>query len=221
MFDTTVFRTLDRERTPNYWLQIVARDSGKYNLRSSTALVNVKVLDINDNAPIFTRYPFTVEILSHVQPGIDIVRVSTVDKDEGSNADVLYTFKDNQAANRFRINPNTGVVTASSSLASDNGQVFHFEVIATDKGNPPQSSSGLLEIKIGDNFDRIPVMRFKNSTYQVTIPENLELHKDVLEVSASPIFFFYCVNIVYLYSHIFRRFPHIVVMVESKKCFIS
>lgn len=132
--------------------------------------------------PIFTKYPFTAEILSHVQPGMDIIRVSAVDKDEGSNADVLYTFKDNQASNRFRINPNTGAVTASSSLASDNGQVFHLEVIATDKGNPSQSSSGLLEIKIGDNFDRVPVMRFKNSTYHVTIPENLEIHKDVLEV---------------------------------------
>lgn len=177
------FRSLDRERQPNYWLQVVARDGGKYNPRSSTALVYIKVMDINDNVPIFTKYPFTAEIPSHVQPGMDIVRVSTVDKDEGSNADVLYSFKENQvAANRFRINPNTGVVTASSSLASDNGQVFHLEVIATDKGNPPQSSSGLLEIKIGDNFDRIPVMRFKNSTYHVTIPENLEQHKEILEV---------------------------------------
>lgn len=162
----------------------MARDGGKYNPRSSTTLVYVKVLDVNDNVPIFTKYPFTAEIPSHVQPGMDIVRVSTTDKDEGSNADVLYSFRENQgAANRFRINPNTGVVTASSSLASDNGQVFHLEVIATDKGNPPQSSSGLLEIKVGDNFDRIPVMRFKNSTYHVTVPENLEQHKDVLEVS--------------------------------------
>lgn len=176
---------MDRERTPNYWLQVVARDGGKYNPRSSTALVYVKVLDVNDNVPIFTKYPFTAEIQSHVQPGVDIVRVSTVDKDEGSNADVLYSFKEGQvAANKFRVNPNTGVVTASSSLASDDGKVFHLEVIATDKGNPPQSSSGLLEIKIGDEFDRIPVMRFKNSTYRVTIPENLDQLDEVLEVSA-------------------------------------
>ncbi|KAF0763784.1 protein dachsous [Aphis craccivora] len=181
----TTVESLDRERQPNYWLQVVARDGGKYNPRSSTTLVYIKVLDVNDNTPVFTKYPFTAEIPSHVQPGMDIVRVSTVDKDEGSNADVLYSFKENQeAADRFRINPNTGVVTASSSLASDNGQVFHLEVIATDKGNPPQSSSGLLEIKVGENFDRIPVMRFKNSTYHITIPENLEQHKDVLEISA-------------------------------------
>lgn len=161
----------------------MASDGGKYKQRSSTTLIYIKILDVNDNVPIFTKYPFTVEIPSHLQPGMDIVRVSTFDKDEGSNADVLYSFKENQgAANRFRINPNTGVVTASSSLASDNGQVFHLEVIATDKGNPSQSSSGLLEIKIGDNFDRIPVMRFKNATYHVTIPENLERNKDVLEV---------------------------------------
>lgn len=185
-------RSLDRERQPNYWLQVVARDGGKYNPRSSTTLVHVKVLDVNDNVPIFTRYPFTAEIPSHVQPGTDIVRVSTVDRDEGSNADVLYSFKENQGpvVNKFRINPNTGAVTASSSLASDNGQVFHLEVIATDKGNPPQSSSGLLEIKIGDNFDRIPVMRFKNSTYRVTIPENLERHENVLEVNIIFVFVF-------------------------------
>lgn len=161
----------------------MARDGGKYNPRSSTTLVYIKVLDVNDNLPIFTKYPFKAEIPSHVQPGIDIARVSTIDKDEGSNADVLYSFKENQeGANKFRIHPNTGVVVASSSLSSDNGQVFHLEVIATDKGNPQQSSLGLLEIKIGDNFEQIPVMRFKNSSYHVTIPENLEQHKDVLEV---------------------------------------
>lgn len=175
----------------------MARDGGKYNPRSSTALVYIKVLDVNDNVPIFTKYPFIAEIPSHVQPGIDIVRVSTVDKDEGSNADVLYAFKENQlAANKFRINPNTGIVTASSSLSSDNGQVFHLEVIATDKGNPPQSTSGLLEIKIGDTFDRIPVMRFKNSSYHVTIPENLEQNTDVLEVSDRYIFHIILVPVV-------------------------
>jgi len=180
-------RNLDRERRPDYWLQVVARDGGKYNPRSSATLVHVRVSDVNDNVPTFTRYPFSAEIPCHVQPGMDIVRVSAADGDEGSNADVLYSFRENQeAVNRFRINPNTGVVTASSSLASDDGQVFHLEVIATDKGNPPQSSSGLLEIKVGDNFDRIPVMRFKNSTYRVTIPENLERHKEVLEVNENP-----------------------------------
>lgn len=141
-------------------------------------------MDVNDNAPAFTKYPFAAEVPSHVQPGTDIVRVSAVDRDEGSNADVLYAFKENQeAADRFRINANTGVVTAASSLAPDDGRVFHLEVIATDKGNPPRSSTGLAEIKIGDDWDRIPVMRFKNSTYHATIPENSERHADVLEVS--------------------------------------
>lgn len=165
-------------------MEVVARDGGRYNPRSSTTIVHVRVSDVNDNAPAFTKYPFAAEVPSHVQPGTDIVRVSAVDRDEGSNADVLYAFKENQeAADRFRINANTGVVTAASSLAPDDGRVFHLEVIATDKGNPPRSSTGLAEIKIGDDWDRIPVMRFKNSTYHATIPENSERHTEVLEVS--------------------------------------
>lgn len=137
--------------------------------------------------------------------------MSTIDKDEGSNADVLYSFKENQeVANRFRINPNTGVVTASSSLASDNGQVFHVEVMATDKGNPPQSSTGLLEIKIGENFDRIPVIRFKNATYHVTVPENLEQHKDVLEVRFN-------LNIVYTKQNVLIYFSFVLDFSLSKR----
>lgn len=177
---------MDRERQPAYWLEVVARDGGRYNPRSSTTVVHVRVSDVNDNAPAFAKYPFAAEVPSHVQPGTDIVRVSAVDRDEGSNADVLYAFKENQeAADRFRINANTGVVTAASSLAPDDGRVFHLEVIATDKGNPPRSSTGLAEIKIGDDWDRIPVMRFKNSTYHATVPENSERHTEVLEVSAT------------------------------------
>lgn len=190
-FPFVLCRHLDRERQPAYWLQVVARDGGRYNPRSSTTVVYVRVTDVNDNAPAFAKYPFAAEVPSHVQPGTDIVRVSAVDRDEGSNADVLYAFKENQeAADRFRINSNTGVVTAASSLAPDDGRVFHLEVIATDKGNPPRSSTGLTEIKIGDDWDRIPVMRFKNSTYHATIPENSERHAEVLEVSACSRWFF-------------------------------
>ncbi|XP_050541407.1 protein dachsous [Daktulosphaira vitifoliae] len=175
---------LDREKQSNYWLQVVAKDGGKYNIRSSSALIYVKVLDVNDNLPIFSKYPFTSEVPSHFQPGMDILRVTATDKDEGSNADIIYSFKDNEGYNKFRMNPNTGVVTASSSLALENGNVFHLEVVATDKGNPPKSSIGLVEIKIGEQFDRIPVMRFKNSTYHVTIPENMDTDKKILEISA-------------------------------------
>lgn len=163
---------------------VVATDCGKYNSRSHKVPVTVHVKDVNDNKPIFTQYPFKEKIPAYIQPGQTILKVTAVDADYGPNAEIVYNLdKDNQYG-KFRINPNTGVLTATQTLASDSGKIIFLNVIATDKGNPPKSSVGLIEIIVGETLERLPELRFQNSSYFVTIPEDVEEYQDILQVNA-------------------------------------
>jgi len=100
----------------------------------------------------------------------------------------LNSFVNEPPGSKFRIHPSTGVVTASSSLASDSGRLFHLEVLARDKGNPPQSATGLVEIRIGETRDAAAAaaaLRFQNSTYTVLLPENAPAGRDAVQVRIS------------------------------------
>lgn len=105
------------------------------------------------------------------------------DQDEGTNADIVFSFVNEPSNNKFRINPNTGIVTAASSLAMESGKLFHLEVLARDKGNPPQSATGLIEIKVGESPEGAATLRFQNLSYMVHLPENAPIGREVTQVN--------------------------------------
>ncbi|XP_044255905.1 protein dachsous [Tribolium madens] len=174
----------DRELQSVYNFLVVATDSGKYNARSQRVPVTVRIEDINDNKPIFTQYPFREQVAAYKQPGQTILKITAKDADFGTNSEIVYSLVNDGSYPKFRINPNSGILTATQSLATENGRVIHLNIIATDKGNPPRSSTGLVEIIVGEIPEGTPQLRFQNSTYIVNIPENTEKFKDIVRVSA-------------------------------------
>lgn len=100
--------------------QVTVKDNGEPNL-SSTARIVVKVDDINDNKPQFRERTFTVRIMATERKDIDIpvYRVLAVDPDEGDNADITYSIKQDKDSNQFRINSKTGMVYSIKDLETD------------------------------------------------------------------------------------------------------
>jgi protocadherin-16/23 len=166
-----------------YNFQVVATDGGRYDARSQKVPVRITIGDVNDNKPVFSRFPFSAEVPAYSQPGHNLLRVTAEDQDAGTNADVVFSFVNEPSSNRFRINPNTGIVTAASSLAMESGKLFHLEVLARDKGNPPQSATGLIEIKVGESPEGAATLRFQNSSYTVQLPENSSVGREVVQVN--------------------------------------
>ncbi|CAH3873347.1 unnamed protein product [Pieris brassicae] len=173
----------DREKINVYHFEAVATDQGRYIARSTRVSVEVTVNDVNDNKPIFTKYPFKEQIATLIPPGQSLLRVFATDNDIGTNAEIIFELLDS-SNHKFRINPTTGVLTATQSLASENGKLIHLKVLAKDKGNPPQSSEGLIELHIGDFSDQTSTLNFQNSTYNITIEENVPYGREVLQVTA-------------------------------------
>lgn len=175
--------TLDREKVREYNFMVVATDGGLYNARKQSVPVQIIVEDVNDNKPVFEMYPFKGQVSSFVQPGQKLIQVAAHDDDEGSNGDIVYSIL-NDSSNRFRLNPNTGILTATQSLSEDNGRLIHLKIMARDKGNPPQSSLGLIELHVGDISADMPMLRFQNETYSVALMENVMSGYSVVQLNA-------------------------------------
>ncbi|XP_056131020.1 protocadherin Fat 2 [Lampris incognitus] len=136
---------LDREEKSEHSVEVIVSDNGSPALRS-TATVVIQVLDSNDNRPKFTDKLFHVKLLeqrAHAGKQ-EVCRVVARDDDQGSNAEVTYSFHENQDK-RFEIDPVTGVVTSKGDFWSGNYSIL--TIRATDGGSPSRSSTMRLDIE--------------------------------------------------------------------------
>lgn len=175
---------LDREITKLYNFMVIATDSGRYEARSERVPVQIIVEDVNDNRPVFFEYPFRVRIPSNIQPGQTILEISAEDNDFGSNGEIVYSLVNDITNGRLRINARTGVLSAAQSLSGFNGNLMRLEVIASDKGNPPQSTIGLVELQVGELRDISGRLSFQNESYTIIIAENSPYGQRILQLNA-------------------------------------
>lgn len=163
---------------------VIASDGGLYEARTERVHVQILVDDLNDVRPHFTHYPFIGQVAATIQPGQTLLQVSATDEDSGSNGEIVYSLINDSTNGKFRLNPNTGVLSAAQSLSNLNGQLIRLEVMARDKGNPPQSTNGLIGLQIGDAPTDVPRLRFQNDSYATTIAENVASAYRLLQVNA-------------------------------------
>jgi len=160
----------------------MAADNGRY--RSQYQIVNVQIIveDVNDNRPEFAHYSYSVHVSPYAHIGAEVAKIVASDKDRGDNGDVVYRVSNDHG--KFRMNPNSGAITVAGSLSSDAGKTFYLEVVATDKGSPPLSSSCLMEIRLdGDGSKAVAaVLRFQNASYWTSVSENAAVGESVITV---------------------------------------
>lgn len=80
-----VHAPLDRERTPRHSLKIEASDNSTNpaNKRSSVIFINVQLIDVNDNKPLFNTGSYYAAVKETVGVGHDVITVQASDADAG------------------------------------------------------------------------------------------------------------------------------------------
>lgn len=120
-----VVQSPDREQQAEHRFRLVAYDGGKPP-NSGTIDVVVKILDSNDNSPIFdvptttgTGSGYEVNVTENVAVGTPIARVRATDADEGLNGEVMYRLAANTLAccgGLFSVDNRTGQITVIGQL---------------------------------------------------------------------------------------------------------
>lgn len=73
---------MDREEQEVFNLTVVAVDHGSPQLSTSQVL-SVRVIDVNDEAPVFQRTEFEATVLENKGPGTSVLTVTATDRDQG------------------------------------------------------------------------------------------------------------------------------------------
>ncbi|XP_041983025.1 cadherin-related tumor suppressor-like [Aricia agestis] len=159
---------LDREKIPAYEILVIAKDQG-FPPQTSSATVFLKVLDVNDNDPVFYPQIYIESITEDLSVGSKILQVLAYDRDEGENAKLTYKIESG-GDGYFDIDPLNGFLYVKSALDREEKDYYSLTIMASDQGTPARSSQVPLVIHILDENDNSP--QFTNTTFVFKIREN-------------------------------------------------
>ena len=100
---------LDRENISFYTLVVQASDQG-IPPQTETVPVNVTILDVNDNSPIFDKAAYSVSVLESVPIGTAFLNVTASDADIGDNARLTYSIVSGNTGDVMAVNPSTSAL---------------------------------------------------------------------------------------------------------------
>ncbi|XP_077433274.1 protocadherin alpha-8-like isoform X6 [Vanacampus margaritifer] len=151
-------RLLDREKQPVVTLTLTAIDGGT-PAKSGTMTIVVNVLDINDNAPVFSKSLYKASVYENIEIGTSIITLNATDLDAGQNGLVFYSFNAGgreKQTNMFSIDEKTGTVSNKENIDFEKTNAFELRIQANDGGASPLTSHAKLLIEVLDVNDNAP-----------------------------------------------------------------
>ncbi|XP_062429972.1 protocadherin Fat 4 [Rhea pennata] len=172
---------LDREEQAHFFLQVLATDLGSPPL-SSIARVNVSLLDVNDNSPVFYPVQYFAHIQENEPAGTYVTTVSATDPDLGPNGTVKYSISAGDTS-RFQVHGQTGIITTKIALDREEKTAYQLQIVATDGGHLQSQNQAIVTITVLDTQDNPPV--FSQGMYSFVVFENVDIGYHIGTVFAS------------------------------------
>ncbi|KAM7385879.1 hypothetical protein PAMP_001928 [Pampus punctatissimus] len=186
--EITTTALLDRELKSEYILIVRAVDGGVGpQQKTGIATVNITILDINDNAPMWRDEPYHANVVEMSPINTDVISVLAVDPDNWENGTVVYSISPENPF--YTINSSTGKIRTSgvtldreSSNPRDAVLMRTIIISAVDRGTPPlrASASTTVFVNLLDLNDNDPT--FINLPFVADVPEGLPMGSSVFKV---------------------------------------
>ncbi|XP_047434431.1 protocadherin-23 [Mugil cephalus] len=174
----TLTQALDYEEETEYALTVWASDS----LHQTSGEVKVQVLDVNDNAPVFTQVSYQVELSELVSADTSVLSVFATDRDSGLSGKISYRLLSSPLQGFYILPDNGSIFTNKPLKAITNGNLIHLLVEARDGGDPVRSAVTSIDVLIQDTNDHQPL--FHQDVYTLSVPEDMVTGTTLLTLSA-------------------------------------
>ncbi|TRY99150.1 hypothetical protein DNTS_001844 [Danionella cerebrum] len=146
----TLAKPLDRETDMWHNITVTATEVRNHS-QISRAIVAIKVLDINDNAPEFAT-EYEAFLCENGRPGQVIQTISAVDKDNPVQGHTFHYRLETLNNPNFTIKNNLdnsiSVLAKHDSFRRQKQETYLLPIVVTDDGEPPMSSTNTLTIRV-------------------------------------------------------------------------
>ncbi|XP_072120660.1 protocadherin gamma-C5-like [Mobula birostris] len=186
-------RSFDYEELKSFQIHVQARDAG-VPPRSSTATVNVIILDQNDNAPVIVSpsgqsgSSAVVNMPQSVSQGYLVTKILATDDDSGQNARLVYQIMKATDPSLFIIGQTSGEIKTARNILESDSTTQSLLILVKDNGQPNLSSTFSIQVTI-----------LQNSTDTVTESGNLVGSPEYpSDLNLYLLIIFSCTSIVFL-----------------------
>uniref|UniRef100_H2LGV4 Cadherin domain-containing protein n=1 Tax=Oryzias latipes TaxID=8090 RepID=H2LGV4_ORYLA len=173
-------KPLDREKEEQISLVLTAVDGGEPQM-SGTMMIVVTVLDVNDNAPVFTQQTYKATVTENSPKGTVVAAVTASDADQGSNSRITYSITNtlDNVRRAFNVNEENGQICLIDDVDFEKSKHFEINLLASDSGGLTDSCKVLVDVKdINDNKPEINIMSKTN-----VISENAQVNTVVTMIN--------------------------------------
>uniref|UniRef100_A0A4W5Q800 Protocadherin 11 n=1 Tax=Hucho hucho TaxID=62062 RepID=A0A4W5Q800_9TELE len=184
-----VQQSLDREQKDTFVMKIKVEDGGTPP-KSSTAILQVTISDVNDNRPVFKDSEVEVNIPENAPMGTSVTQLHATDADLGSNAQIHFSFSNQISSStkrHFAIDSTTGLITVKQPLDREATPVHKLIVLASDGSSTPSRATVIVTVTdINDNVPSIDtryIMNLVNGT--VLLSENAPLNTKIALITVT------------------------------------
>lgn len=181
----TLQQAVDFEMNVLYTLTVRAQSTINPTLHADVT-VSIRIINVNDHAPRFTRSAYSVSVLETDLTNQLIETVVAEDSDDGELGEVTYGYQEGTdfgVVATFDLNPTSGKIVSRTPLDREEREVYSFTVVARDGGIPPRSSSVMVTISVTDVNDEPPV--FSQPEYYASVEEGGDEVTTVTRVMAT------------------------------------
>ena len=90
----SICRSPDYESVKSFSIDAQSTDACPYGPRSRSVRVDISILDVNDNVPVFSQLVYSADVSADFPVGDVVVKVTASDSDSSVNAHLSYTLLD-------------------------------------------------------------------------------------------------------------------------------
>ncbi|XP_053284278.1 protocadherin gamma-A2-like [Pleuronectes platessa] len=153
-------KPLDREKQEQISLVLMAVDGGEPQM-TGTMMIIITVLDVNDNAPVFTQSTYKATVTENSPKGTVVAAVTATDADQDSNAKILYSITNtlDGIIKVFEVNEETGEISLIGNIDFEDSRNYQINVLASDEGGLTDSCKLMVDVQdVNDNKPEINIM---------------------------------------------------------------
>ncbi|XP_041347343.1 protocadherin Fat 3-like [Gigantopelta aegis] len=132
--------TLDRETDPSWDIVVIATDQSQTASKSTSITVHIDVNDVNDNAPTCNHVPAII-VTDSYRLGDQLTQLVCSDKDEGINAQFMFSISEGNVGGIFSLTGNSGSLSLVTAVDRTQTRKYVLSIDIVDKGSPAKTGT--------------------------------------------------------------------------------